>query len=262
MLCGIRESDGQKVFASHSEKDQSPFLCPKCRLQVTLRKGKIKIHHFAHKPPVTCSHGDGESEEHRRCKIAIYNSLDTKPNVTELEIEKDFGPVVADIFCRINSVPVAIEVQRSKLPVNELTRRTAEYTRLGICVLWIGIYNEKVRQSIVDKKTSPSAWEKWCHAAQFGRVYYWHHDDVVIPVHFAAFKLYVESSEWYDSDGTHQSAGGYERYSKRFKTPVMAPTNLLSIASSFQQKSRAAWQKGTISIPNCLLYGDNLSKWW
>ncbi|TKB46487.1 competence protein CoiA [Ferrimonas sediminicola] len=260
MLCGIRASDNYKVLASSSEKVHGPYLCPKCRQEVVLKKGKIKIHHFAHKPPVTCSHGQGETEAHRNCKIGIYNALITKPNVTALELEKDFGPVVADVYCLINNVPVAIEVQRSNLSVNNITQRTEEYAKLGINVLWVGLYNEAVQKQIEDRRCSPKAWEKWCHAAYFGRVYYWYQGDLVLPIHFAAHKLYVEETEWYDSSGNHQSAGGYERFSKRYKTPVT--TSLLSIAHAFQPRVKQAWHQGTVSIPNCRLYVDRLSKWW
>lgn len=260
MLCGIREIDNQKVLASQSEKQHGPFLCPQCRQQLTLRKGHIKLHHFAHKPPVTCSHGEGETEEHRKCKFGIYTSLSKNPHVTDLELEKSFGSVIADVYCRINDEPVAIEVQRSKLSVNDITQRTKEYAKLGIYVLWVGLYNTRIEKAFVDKKLSPNAWEKWCHAAYFGRVYYWYQDDWLIPVHFAEHKLYVKYSEWYDYSGSLQSAGGFERATKRFRTPIAA--NMISIAMFFRSKSRSAWQSGTISIPDCRLYGDILPNWW
>ncbi|WP_028113349.1 competence protein CoiA [Ferrimonas kyonanensis] len=260
MLCSIRANSNEKVFALTSDKSHGPFLCPKCRQEVVIRKGKIKIHHFAHKPPAMCSHGKGETEAHRNCKMSIYSALKTKPNVQALELEKDFGPVVADVYCLIDNVPVAIEVQRSNLSVNNITQRSEEYSKLGIYVLWIGLHDSTVKKQIDNKQCSPKAWEKWCHAAYFGRVYYWYQEDLLLPVHFAAHKLYVKESEWYDPDGNHQSAGGYERFSKRYKTPVA--TSLLSIANSFKAIPKSAWQQGTVSIPNCRLYVDRLRKWW
>lgn len=74
MLTAIR-SDSQKTLAQDANKIDAPFTCPECNKNVILRKGLIKTPHFAHKPPVTCQYGQGESEEHRKCKQAIFNCL-------------------------------------------------------------------------------------------------------------------------------------------------------------------------------------------
>ena len=40
---------GQKVIAVETEKTDGPFHCPECQKETVLHKGKIKVHHFAHK---------------------------------------------------------------------------------------------------------------------------------------------------------------------------------------------------------------------
>jgi competence protein CoiA len=256
MLCGIRRSDGQKVFASESSKEESPFQCPCCEQELVIRKGNIKIHHFAHKPPFNCSHGEGETEAHRRCKELIYKALKTRQNVTDLDVEANLGRLIPDIYAVIRSVPVAIEVQRSKISVNEITRRTAEYHSKGINVLWLALFNDK----LYNEKYSPNAWEKWCHAVYFGRVYYWLNDLTVEPFHFSDYQLYVEASTWFESGGYERSAGGYYKTSKRYKTPLAGTQ--VDIATDFFPTEKKEWRGGTVYIPNCSIYSDNQKVWW
>jgi competence protein CoiA len=72
MLCAIRQRDNKKALAPDESKSNSPFVCPRCAAEVILKKGSVKTHHFAHWPPVLCEYGQGETEEHRKCKLAIY----------------------------------------------------------------------------------------------------------------------------------------------------------------------------------------------
>lgn len=256
MLCGIRSRDNIKVFASSSEKGDEPFHCPGCQKELVLRKGKIKVHHFGHKPPYSCKRGEGESEIHRTCKQSIYEELSKIPHVTNLDVEVDFGDVIADVYCLINGVPVAIEVQRSNLSVNYITERTKSYEKLGIHVLWLALFSSKLQS----EKYSPKAWEKWCHAAYFGRVYYWLSDLTIVPVHFSEYKKYVESSTWYNEHGDALSAGGYDKTSKRYKKPRIGKN--LNLVEDFQASRKREWKGGTVNIPDCCIYTDKLKKWW
>lgn len=256
MLCAIRGRDNAKIIARLSSKEESPFYCPSCRGELNIRKGRIKIHHFAHKPPFNCTHGEGETEAHRKCKETLYNLLSVRNNLTLLDIESNLGIVIPDIYAQINGIPVAIEIQKSNLSVNEITYKTQKYHELGINVLWLALYNDK----LINDKYSPSAWEKWCHATYFGRVYYWLSDLTVVPVHFADYQLYVEDSNWYDSSGNEMSAGGYFKTSKRYRTPQQG--NLVNIAEDFIPNFRKEWQGGSVFIPTCRIYTDKQKTWW
>lgn len=255
MLTATRQLDSVKVLARDSTSLEAPFLCPRCRRQLILRKGRIKVHHFAHNPPVTCSFGTGETEQHLRAKLEIYDALRTQTNITELEVERDCGTSVADVFARISGVAVAIEIQRSALSVNDITARTANYHRLGVAVLWLGL----PASLPVERKYSPKAWEKWCHAAYFGRVYFWSHGQVIQPVHFGTYNIHVAATSWY-RDGSEHSAGGYDKRSKRWRTPSPGVPMLLS--GNFTPRQRTAWAGGTVSVPQCTLYVDQQAKWW
>jgi len=255
MLTAKRNSDGAKVLARASEKPEAPFSCPKCQREVILRKGSIKIHHFAHKPPVTCSMGVGETEQHLRAKLEIFDALRADPNVRDAEVEKPIGTSVADVYAVISGVPVAVEIQRSKLSVNDITVRTTSYHRAGIAVLWVGL----PKGDLFEDQYSPSAWEKWVHGAYFGRVYYWHSGQSFYAVHFGPYSIHVESRSWYE-DGYEQSAGGYDRISRRWRTPLHG--KLVHLSQHFQRSARQAWSGGTVHVPQCTLFTDRQAKWW
>lgn len=256
MLTALRLSDQKKVLARDSEKAHSPFACPSCQCEVVLHKGNIRAHHFKHKPPITCARGKGETAQHLTAKIEIHDALALQQNVTELELEKDFGTSIADVYARISGVPVAIEIQRSKVSVAEITERTKNYRRLGIAVIWIGLPDSNLSLN----RYSPCAWEKWCHAAYFGRVYYWIAGQTLRPVHFAPYSTYIEPKSWYDSSGNEQYAGGYDKFSKRHKTPIHGVPVLLS--AHFQPKHKSYFNSGSVVVPECLIYGDRQPKWW
>jgi len=93
MLCAIRQSDRQKVAAWDQRKSDGPFSCPHCFERTILKKGTMKVHHFAHKRPITCEYGRGESERHRDCKLTIYHGLRRHRRFREVEIERSMGTV-------------------------------------------------------------------------------------------------------------------------------------------------------------------------
>lgn len=256
MLAALGTVRKTKVFAKNSIKEDGPFYCIGCKKEVVLKKGRIKVHHFAHKPPFSCNRGQGETEKHRECKEAIYKKLLMMPNVNNVDVEHDLGSSVADIYAVINNVPVAIEVQRSILSVNEIIRRTKEYERLGIHVLWVSLFSDR----LLEDRFSPTAWEKWCHAVYYGRVYYWKSDLDLVPYHFDEYKLYVEESTWYESGGNERSSGGYYRTSRRYKTPVAG--QVVNIARDFSPKRKSEWSAKSIYIPACRIYLDGQSAWW
>jgi competence protein CoiA len=222
---------------------------------MSIKKGSLKVHHFAHLPPFLCEYGAGETDAHRRCKTALCEALRVLPNATEWELERDLGSVRPDVSGYIGGQFLAIEVQASSLTIERISLRTKEYSAKKIPVLWIGLWHAGLEAC----RFSPSAWEKWLHVLYFGRVYYWREKAVVTPVHFADHMLWVEEREWYVSRGVTDSAGGYERRSKRWRESW--PTRNVEIAEMLPS-SRSAWSGGGLSVPKCFLWQDRLDAWW
>ena len=254
MIVAKRILDGAKVLASEEQRGSGPWCCPECSAQVSLKKGDIKIHHFAHHPPFSCEYGSGESEEHSWCKTSIYETMRRMPNASKWELERSLGSVRPDVSGYIGNTPVAIEVQASSLGLERIAHRTREYATKGVFVLWLAMY----REGMLEERFSPSVWEKWLHALYFGRVYYWLEKDFVGPVHFDDHLLYVEEKTWMES-GVTNYGGGYHRRSKRFRKAN--PGKTISI-TEMNGVSRTEWSGGGYNIPTSKLWMDQLTKWW
>ena len=244
MLTATIQVSGQKVAAWEVERGDGPFRCFCCRQTVRLRKGEIKAPHFAHVPPFSCEYGTGESEAHRRCKIALYENLHAHPHVRKCEMERDLGTVRPDVSAYINDVPVAIEVQLSNLPLAKIQYRTAEYARKGIYVLWLPVYSPALRQELY----APSPWELWLQAAYSGRVYYWLEGLRVQPVHFRDYYA--------------QLRGRTRDYRKLARKKVPIDGRAAVLTDDFKAIERRAWSNKLFSIPPSKLFMDSQPDWY
>ncbi len=223
MLTAIRERDGRKWGAWEADKRDRPFTCFCCQRVVTLRQGSVIAPHFAHLPPVTCEYGTGESEAHRRCKLAIFDSLVADPRVSKCELERNLGTVRPDVSAYLNGVPVAIEVQLSTLSLAKIMHRTAEYRRKGIYVLWLPVYHRHLDRELY----SPRPWERWLHEAYCGRVYYWLEGATVLPIHFRDYFITVR--------------GRTRDYQKLSRRQVPITGRAVNLIEHFRPCRRAAW---------------------
>jgi competence CoiA-like predicted nuclease len=130
------------VLAWDVTKEDGPFSCPACKEEVLVKKGRVRVHHFAHIPPCDCIYGVGESEIHRTAKVEIYQALSKHSQVTKLKLERYMGEVRPDISFYLGNVPIAIEVQVSTLSLDTIDQRTRTYTKRGIYLLWLSPYSE------------------------------------------------------------------------------------------------------------------------
>jgi len=258
------DGNKQRHLAWETSKDSAPFLCPACNEQVLLRKGKIRIPHFSHKPPVSCKYGTGESEQHFKVKKAIYEALKDLPNCRKCEMERPMDSVRPDVSLYIDNVPVAIEIQKSTIDVREIERRVRAYSSLGVYLLWVipesfasFTFREK-EEAFVHKMKE---WEKYLHALAFGRVYYWQREDVLRIYHFGELMIEKESASWFDSSGNEQYAGGYEYRAKTLRLISEAP-KYVKISESFKKMDRTSFRAENWTIPASKIYVDTVEQWW
>jgi competence protein CoiA len=256
MLRAIRKKDGETVEAWSQKVSSGPFACPSCGGEVILRGGRRRLDHFAHAAEKICRYDLGESENHRRCKAEIWVCLADAPNVADVQLERPLGEVRADVSARINGVPVAIEVQISNLSIADIIRRTKEYERKGIYVLWLAQW----KPALDSGRYTPKPWERWLHAAYFGRVYYWLGQTTVVPYHFDPGHVHVPARTWYNPRGNKQSARGYSRRSVRWIRPVRGKS--LNLRADFNARDREWWKGGDMEIPPAKLYCDFRAVFW
>jgi competence protein CoiA len=248
MLCAIRKSDGQTVNAYDERKENGPFRCLECGDPVMLKIGQNRINHFAHENPIARHYAENESDDHRSCKMQIFEALKRHPNVRDVAMERPFGTNRPDVSARINGVPVAIEIQISNLSLETIMQRTIEYHRKGIYVLWLLLWTPELNSP----RYTPKLWEKWIHAAYFGRVYYWLEELKVAAYHFEPHTKLVPQKSWYSPAGKKMTGGGYTTKSKRYRTTTAGDT--FNLATDFGPQTRYWWEGGGIKVPDARLY--------
>lgn len=282
MLVAFDKSEARRL-AFQTDKSDGPFLCPCCKEEVILKKGKIKEHHFAHKPPVACQYGKGETELHYKAKREIYQALVEHPNCSKCELERPLKDVRPDISLYIGNTPVAVEIQNSNIPIEEITRRTIAYAGKGIYIVWI-IPDKEPDYSLDDDEkmiTRIKEWHKFLQAMFFGRLYYWTHNGYyVTPMRLETYSQITKSgnwvedyedsigedlsgTDWYSENYDYADYGGNTIYYKSTKEIIKNPRGKLSLVDDFMATSKTKkFETKNWTVPACRLWMDNLKKWW
>jgi len=180
--------------------------------------------------------------------MEIYEALQKEPGVRNVALERSLEEARPDVSAEINGVPVAIEVQISSLSIETIIRRTIEYARKGIYVLWLLQWTPELDS----RRYTPQLWEKWIHAAYFGRVYYWIEGLTVVSYHFDPHFKTVPKTSWYSESGKKMTGGGYSQKSKRYRTAVRGET--LNLATDFIGEERYWWEGNGLKIPDAKLF--------
>lgn len=251
MLSALSAHTKDKVIALYCNRREGPFICPGCRDEVILHKGRVRIHHFQHRPHARCAraHPPGQALL-MRCKLALYQSLKASQRVSEVDIEKDFGDCVADVYARIGRVPVAIHLQNEDVDVASVDAIMRAHLKRGVAVLWVGVPDKALSTR---RAYAPRDWERWCHAAYFGRVYHWAGAGELKSFHFADY--YPPPQQGAPAGGTrHRSP------SMHYKTPLSGP--VVGISDDFRALYRKPLNAKTITIPKCRIYIDKRQPWW
>ena len=176
--------------------------------------------------------------------MEIYEALIKDPNVQKVRLERPLGTVRPDVSAVINGVPVAIEVQISNLSIENILYRTIEYHRKGVYVLWLLPWTMKLNE----QRYSPTLWEKWVHAAYFGRVYYWTQNLDIVSYRFEPHLKSVPKAKLHSPAGKEITVGGYTIRSKRFRTPVLEAR--LNLVNDFHPCERYWWEGNGVKVPD------------
>jgi len=178
--------DNVRVYASAAEKGRE-YCCPGCRATLVLRKGRVRIHHFAHHPPVTCEWGIGETFSHLEAKLALKEALAPRCHRIELEwpVASLSGDRRADVYAwEMLGGQIAFELQHTGIGIEEIERRTRAYMAAGLAVVWLPFLQARFRTLarragpgepgdwVVDRYR-PKPFERWLSAFNFGEVWYW-----------------------------------------------------------------------------------------
>ena len=225
--------DGCQTEASSANKGQT-YTCPKCNEVVVLKKGRIVVDHFAHKPSANCVYAAGETHEHMSGKLAIRDSFRSRGIDAEIErpVLSVDGDRRADILISSPTSKqrfIAIELQHQPIDLDQIEHRTLAYIAAGVPVLWIpilrkGFLDEAIMGEGDDdgdsyiKRYATPPWLRWL-AEYVGERSLWFYDAenrCFWRGQLSPCQIYVPPSDWYDADGNEQSSGGYWKQSRRW----------------------------------------------
>lgn len=197
MLKAIK--DNKVFYAWETEKEQKPFFCPECKREVGLRKGKIKIHHFYHIKKFDCLVSP-ESQIHLEIKFKLYKYLKTIYNKVELEYR--IGDRISDVFyINMKNKKVVYEVQKSKLSLDEVKKRTESYKNQNIYVIWL-LIKDCLKINDWNQEIKLSAWQQYIYKL-YGKLFIYHNG--IIYEYF--LEDTIRETENYDVYGNYY--GGY-----------------------------------------------------
>lgn len=224
----VAEMNTGRIDAFTAERGPT-YYCPKCRGEVILKKGRKVVHHFAHKPPTTCSWANGETRAHMESKIVLAEALKERGLRAEVEfvVNTLLGDRRADVMAwSPKGLQIAFELQHTPIGLSEIERRAVSYSKAGIAQIWIPFLQAKVWD---DGASRPSGWfverysprqfERWVHGFN-GKNGMWMYDPkekLFWMGRLAGHQTYVEESTWYSEGGEENYSGGFWKFSKRFK---------------------------------------------
>lgn len=257
-----------RVHATSVDKDDGPFVCIGCNMDVIHRRPYHIRRHFAHHARVSPLDTSRESWLHHRCKTEIFHALqdahprgnwicDTRRVIRRRKDDKiNRQP---DIGGRIGRQPLVIEVQRSSIGIRQLLARTADYTAMGITILWVIPLTEDLGTDLF----RPRLIERYLHSLYYGRVYYWLPGigASVLPTHFSPAVRAVPFRT--NEDGHWNDAGFYNKPYKLIRRPN-AYGGTIPIIFGFSPHERSAflpWGE-TQPLPPARLWRDTLFPWW
>lgn len=237
----VAHLNGQRIEAAEALKGAC-YGCPECTAELILKKGRVVVHHFAHKPLAGCAYARGETLAHLSGKLALCRSF--RARGLDADVERPVLSVAGD---RRADVLVgyqhhgrrAIELQHSPIDLSQIEHRTAAYISAGVPVLWVpllrrGLDLEDVddddgrddlrlftgdfeMSGYIERYTTPP-WLRWL-AGYTGDRGVWFYEAKAQELWWGRLspcEIEVPEREWYDQYGDLQSSGGHSYPSTRW----------------------------------------------
>jgi len=228
----IAHTDAGRVEAAEAIRG-TRHVCPNCLSEVILKRGRIVIAHFAHKPPVECDWARGETLAHMEAKRIIAESFVSRGLRAEIEWPVPTLPSHrrADVMVwNDRGDSVAVELQHTAIDLDEIEARAFSYAGAGIAQIWIPFLSDQIwdeadavkkpdgRSEYFVRRYPARPFERWIHGFNFGLVPYF--DPTSKVLWFGSMEghwISGDGSTWYDQWGQEQYSAGYNRWSKRWR---------------------------------------------
>lgn len=163
------DAQEQLVVAFNTKDKNADYFCPECGERVILKRGNIKIPHFAHAVNSHCSYGQGETQEHLEVKRYLYEYFRQRGIEVHLEF-REWDDIRPDVAAKINDNWVGFEVQKSVIDISKIQERMRRNEEHGVYVIWI--LPQNMYDVIKDGKNFYlSDWQKYLMKLYYGNLY-------------------------------------------------------------------------------------------
>jgi competence protein CoiA len=258
----VASLDGVRIEAEHAPRGR-PFVCPECRQAVVLKRGRIVVAHFAHKPHMVCDWARGETPAHLEAKRLFRDAFAARGYEAEVErvVPTLPGDRRADVMVRGRSgIEAAIELQHNAIGLDEIERRAFAYARAGIAQAWVPFLRPSVLAAaepsrggedgdLLVKRYVARPFERWIHGLNHGGL--WLYDPAAKNLWFgrlAGHQVYLEPARWYATDGEERHGGGLHRWSRRWRELTLwGPCELARV--KIEVRRRQAWRSAIYRWP-------------
>lgn len=182
-----------------------------------------------------------ESERHLYVKRHISQAVADHPDVTDVQQERHFGSVQADLTFSLRDIQVAIEVQRSDVSWTNIVERTSQYHTRGIYVLWVLVSDSPLCRGL---QTTVPMWQRCLHALYFGVIYSWIREQLVLPIHLE--RCVNPRQQYYN----FQEGRWHSRLYEHVRMPwLLEPVQITDL----QPMTRSAGNYGDYTLPEASL---------
>jgi competence CoiA-like predicted nuclease len=222
-----------RVTAADAQRGPD-YRCPSCGKDIVLKKGRVVVHHFAHKPPILCDCARGETLAHLEAKHLVYAALTARGVRAELEysVETLPGDRRADVMAwSPKGRMIAFELQHTSISADEIGERAFAYARAGAAHIWISFLPGSVWKEASDKgdgtwlvrRYAPRQFEHWIDGltAQAGRWMYDPQAKLFWLVTMRAHEIYEDETIWYAPGGIERYRPARTRVSIRYRDLVL-----------------------------------------
>ena len=203
----VASRDGQRIEADLAKKGPE-YRCPSCDDVLILKKGRIVTHHFAHKPPVACGWGKGETSAHRAAKRQFKEEFLRRGLHVEVESVVPSLPNDrrADVMIwSPTGERFALELQHIAIGYEELETRTRSYIRANVRVIWIPFLRQEIWKEAEEIRTGDGDYkvekfsarplERWVHGFNFGELWFYDPPSTSLwKAKLAPHNMYVEET--------------------------------------------------------------------
>ena len=115
-------------------KETGQLFCPHCSSQLLLKCGTKNIPHFAHKVDSVCYCAKQESEQHYFVKCFIAKMLSQLHYHVQIE---PYCPTIQQYPDILVNSKYVIEIQFSRIDIEEIIERTKGFKQLNMEVIWL-----------------------------------------------------------------------------------------------------------------------------